>query len=414
MDLDELIILTALRYASSSAFSLILRRSQDLRNLSARHSVNTTDDEKKERERNIQDLREEWQRAVGDSRSDPRALDILLCNLYPSAFAIVRKTSWHQVNRIQSVYSERSEVYLERIASGNMPQFGVRDQAAIKALFEIAENKNLESFSDRFTDSREFAELVVFFDASYSRLISLPQRLGVSSLMIRDMSRKAGRRRIEEYPVHDLFSQWQHRAEQDSEEFRQWAEKEIVNFIPQNLSHATELYFDFVRDPYLSIQTQAAIRQQVVAAAKERLSSLSPDEFARCFPSNLPYVLGYLIRLDRKPYPPEFQTRHSDWVWMRDILLEAARSNPRTLVPQLINEFGEYGPTGDVFTSYQFRRDAVEEMFGERAEELYKLIQKPFELDDEIDSNFARVVEMARQKANEMERARRVEEASAD
>jgi hypothetical protein len=401
VDLDELIMMTVLRHAAGPAFSFLVRRSVDLRLLSSRFHASEGESEKKQREENIQALKNEWRRAVADSRADESALDVLICNLFPAAFAITRRRDWNQANRVQSVNSDRSEVYLERITSGNVSRDAVRDQDVLEALSTIAGNKNLQTFSDRFTTSREFAEIVIFFDKTRLIPISQTQRLKVSSLLIKDLSRKAGAGRIENSPVHDLFSHWQSPAEQDTPEFRNWAAEQIIGFIPHNLLHATELYFDFVRDTHLPLEAQSEIRQRMVQSTKEQLSKLTPKEFAQCFPAGFPYTLGHLIRLDRKDYPPPFLTKHTDWVWMTPLLLSAIQIHPEILIPQIINEFGEYGPGGELYTWYRFREDAVKEFFGDRAHEFYSAIRQPFDVDRKMDANFARLVSLAQEKANE-------------
>lgn|GEM_PF-1786613 len=392
VDLDELIIMTALRHGAGPAFSFALRRSFELRVLVI-HEANETKEDQQRREQQTQELRNEWREAVAEARADSRALDILLCNLFPKAFAITGKDTWNQSNRVQSVNSKRGEVYLERIVSGFMPRKTVHDQDVLRELVAVSGGESLQSFADRFASSREFAELALFFDQSHT--LSQPIRRQTTALLIQSLSKKAGSERLENSNVHDLFSKWESRISREAVEFVEWAAAQIIQFVPSNLLHATELWFDLVRDDYLELEKQIQIRKLVVKAVREKLSTLTPEQFARCFPSDFPYTLGHLIRLDRKDYPPEFLTKHSEWTWMAPLLLDSARVHPEILMPHLINEFGEYGPQGNVYTAYKFRKDDVTEFFGRDVAEFYALASEPFAPDPRIDTNFQRLFPLA-------------------
>lgn len=400
VDLDELIIMTALRHAASPAFSFILRRAFDLRLLRMREA-NEGEEDKQRREQKYEELRREWHDAVAESQSDPRALDILLCNLFPKAFAITSENSSNQTNRIQSLNSKRGEAYLERIVAGSVSGNAGLDQVVLKALLEVARGEGFEAFANNFARSREFAEIALFFDES--RAISFPQALRkeATSVLIHRMSDLLAGRRFESGFVHDLFSKWQSRINREDPDFPEWATAQITRFIPSNLLHATELWFDLVHGQYLEQAKEIEIRRKVVKVVRDRLSVLDPEQFARSFPSDFPYTFGHLIRLDQRVYPAEFLTKYSDWTWMKDILLKAAQNNPEILVPHLIQDFGDYGPRGDLFTVFKFRHQDIEEFFGEDTAKFYELISQAFTPDPRIDANFRRLLPLAMQQAKE-------------
>lgn len=396
VDLDELIVMTALRHAAGPAFSFILRRSFELRLLNTGFSHDDKEDQER-RERENNELRSEWQDAISESGADQRALDALLCNLFPKAFAITGRNSWNQTNRIQSINSRRSDVYLERLVSGSLSPNSVRDQEVIASLLSISEGKGCEAFVERFAKSREFAELVMFFDENF--LLSDAQRREASAELIQAISKQSGIRRLESHPIHDLFSKWQDRISRESPEFVEWAAQQITQFLPSNLLHVTELWFDLVRDSYLEMEKQIAIRHIMVKAAREQLSILEAEDFSQCFSSNFPYTFGHLIRLDHKSYPAGFLTKYSDWAWMGEMMLKAARLHPETLVPHLVNAFGAYGPQFEVFTSYRFRMEDVADFFGDKAPEFYSLVSIPFIPNPNLDANFIRLFPLAAKEA---------------
>lgn len=396
VDLDELIIMTALRHGAGPAFSFVLRRSFELR-LLVTHQANESKEDQKQREQQSEELRTEWREAAAESRTDSRALDILLCNLFPKAFAITGKDRWNQSNRVQSVNSKRGEVYLERIVSGFMSKNAVRDQDVLRDLVAVSQGEGYGAFADRFARSREFADLALFFDQPHT--LSQSARRETSALLIQSISKAVGPGRLERSIVHDLFSQWESRISREALEFVEWAATQIIQFIPTNLLHATELWFDLVRDDYLELEKQIEIRHLIATAVRQRLPTLSIESFASCFPRDFPYTLGHLIRLDGKDYPPGFLTPYGDWAWMGSLILHAAQVYPEILMPHLIDAFGEYGPRGNVYTVFKFREDDVASFFGGDVAEFYALASKPFSPDPGIDANFQRLFPLAAAEA---------------
>jgi hypothetical protein len=400
VDVDELVIMTTLRHGAGPAFSFILRRALDLRFLKLR-GADEKDEDKLRREQTYAELRSEWQDAVVESKTDSGALDILLCNLFPKAFAITREHSSNQTNRVQSLNSKRGEVYLERIVAGSVSSNAVRDQDVLTALLSVAQGEAFDAFADQFTASREFAEIAIFFDESGA--ISVPQaiRMEASAVLIRRMSNVSQGQRLELSLVHDLFSKWQSRISRQDADFPDWATAQISQFVPSNLLHATELWFDLVRDEFIELEKQVEIRQMVVQIVRDQLSTLNPEQLARSFRSDFPYTLGRLIRLDRRAYPEEFLTKYSDWAWMSTLLLEAAERFPEIVGPQLIQEFGNYGPHPGPFTWFNFRDQDIAAFFGENRATFYALMSQPFTPDSKIDANFKRLFPLASKQAKE-------------
>jgi hypothetical protein len=267
---------------------------------------------------------------------------------------------------------------------------------------EVARGESLEFFTGRFVKSREFAELAVFFDDWERTAIPQAIRKEATALLIQTMSQTFMGQRLDSCPVHDLFSKWHSRINRGDVEFPGWATAQITQFVPFNLLHATELYIDLIRDDFLESDRELVVRQDVVKETRQRLSTLTPDEFATCFPSNFPYALDRLIHIDRRrQYPPPFLANYSDWTWMRSVLLAAAQIHPQSLLPQLIHEFGEYGPTGELFADFKFREKDVLEFFGPDTPKFYALMLEAFTPDPQLDQNFARLLPLARKQAEQ-------------
>jgi thymidylate kinase len=401
VDLDELIIMTALRHAASPVFSFVLRRSYDLRFLRMQ-DANESADDKTQREREYAELRSEWHQVVAESKANSRALDVLLCNLFPKAFAITHPNSSNQTNRVQSLHSPRGDAYLERIVAGSVPYKAVRDQTVLDAFLKVARGEAFEAFATEFVNSREFAEIAIFFDKSEAILVPQENRKRVTEVLIQTMSSLFPQERFESFAVHDLFSKWHGRINRGGVEFPAWAITQITKFIPASLLHATEVYSDLIHDDFVELEKEAIIRQAVVAAVRDRLSVISMDEFAQSFPRDFPYTLDRLFHLDRqRKYPSEFLTDYSQWTWMKEMLLDAGERHPENIIPQLVHEFGDYGPKGDVYSIFKFRDSDVLQYFGESTPRFYALIRRRFVTDSKLDPNFKRLIPLAQQQAEQ-------------
>jgi hypothetical protein len=396
VDFDELLIVTTLRYSAGPVFSFLVRRFADLQVFSA---VGADAQQKEEWKEKLDELRDDWKDAIKECDGDPSAIERLVQDTFPAGGPLTAGKRFYQhSNRVQSLRSQRGNTYLDRIIAGEMFEGAVSDQDVLTALIEVGDGRNADAFADRFASSRDFAEVAIFFDATPQ--LSQSKRLAVSSLLIQGIISRSNGDRFEESPVHDLFSKWQSRGENDTPEYREWAANEILKRIPSDLLHATELYFDLIRDAHVAFEAQCTIRRLVVEKVISELSVLPPEEVALCFPSAFPYTLAHLIRLDGKEYPPEFMTRPADWTAIYDAVIAAANTNPSRIVPQLIAAFGKYAPPYQVYTTFEFVEDAVEEFCGEDVKQFFSVFRREFAIDPKLSPNFARLIPLARAEAS--------------
>jgi hypothetical protein len=398
VDLDELIILTALRYRAGSVFSFLVRRALDLRIL-GRLSSSGTNADKQEKQQHLDELRAEWKGALSQVDANQVAVENLVGDLFPSAQAITGRTLWLHSNRLQSVNSSRGEIYMERITAGDLPREAIRDQTVLTLLHGVAAGHDVEVFSNRFVASREFAELAVFFDDaargwSTEPHVSPPARLAAGSVMLRIESTQAGDNSLYQSSTHHLIQHWISNATNDNA-YIDWAIGEILTRIPNRLFRATELYLDLFRDLHISTETQSGVRKQVLEKSRHSFLTMSAGEFATCFPSHFPYTLVYLIRLDSKTISEQLLTRLEDWKWLRPQLLAGLTVRPEILVPQVLPIFGAFGPQPGPFEHYRFDDNAVAQFFETDREMFYRRVAEPFTPPDKLEKNFARLLPLA-------------------
>jgi hypothetical protein len=149
----------------------------------------------------------------------------------------------------------------------------------------------------------------------------------------------------------------------------------------------------------VEFEAQCVIRRLVVAKVIRQLSALTPEEVASCFPPAFPYTLAHLIRLDGREYPPEFLTQPADWTAIHTAVIAAAKANPTRMVPQLIAAFGRFGPPYQIYTSFDFIDDQVKEFCEGDVKQFFSVFAKEFAVDPKLNSNFARLIPLARAEA---------------
>ena len=406
VDLDELIILTALRYRAGPIYSFLIRRSLDLRLLTRESRMDMASD-KEERERQLADLRSEWKTVLSGVDANHLAIGVLVSDLFPGAEVITGRKLWVHSNRLQSVASRRGDVYMDRIVSGDVPSDAIRDQTILRSLDNISRSERIDEFAERFVNSQPFAELTLFFDEALRHRgtsISVPveARLITGSKLIEFASKAAADSLLYKFPTYHLIEGWIRPVSGDPM-FDAWASGEILQRMPTELLRATELYFDLFRDSHVATEIQAKVRSQILEKAKAAFSQMSVGEFAACFPVNFPYTLSHLVRLDTKS-PPELYTSFGDWRWMAPQLLAALREEPSIILPQVLALFGIFGPHPGPFESFKFNDEAVREFFGQDVGEFYRLVSRADPLALKVDENFQRLVPLARDDAQHRDR----------
>jgi hypothetical protein len=398
VDIDELIILTALRYRAGPVYSFLIRRALDLRLLGRLSSLDR-DDDKKERQQQLDELRTEWKEALAKVDANRLAVEALMGDLFPSSHAITGRQNWLHSNRLQSVASSRGSVYLDRIAAGALSKHAVRDQTVLRYLDAMARGKIPESFAETFVTSRTFAEITVFFDDALRQRrgeleVSTSSRLSAASTMLEIQSNQHPNRMFWEGATHHLIKHWVEKGTGDPA-YITWATEEILKRIPNNLFKATELYLDLFRDMHISTEAQSSVRDEILAKARSVFLELPPGDFAALFPAHFPYTLSYLVRLDTKGPSDALRTRPQDWAWLKGQILSGLRERPDILIPQVLPIFGTYGPQPGPYETYKFIDHSVAEFFGEDRARFYELIAQPFTPHPNLDANFKRLLPLA-------------------
>lgn len=379
VDVDELIMLTALRCCAPAAYSFFGIYLQDFGPLAKTPSEHLTlPDKENARKNRITYIKERWHEVVAKSDCDSDILGSILGELVWSSTKITDCPLWNAGKHCQSVNSSRGNIYWERVASDAISTSGISDQEVLKAIYAASGGDGVQSLGEKFADSNEFAELILFFE-NFNRRIENETLLRIASVVLQRMA-----------PLHHYPDQaapslttlklWLHKVIPFSDSnYTDWLASEIESCLPSRLPDANWLFFNFAREKLQSDQF-LKLRQYFVLSVRRHFEFMSPADFARCFEANYPYSLSQLIRIDRKVYAPECLTNFSDWIWLRNLLLEGMRLGPQVLIPQVIGAFGEFGPEGGMPTWFKFEESGLKEVFGEKIDEALQLLSQDLEI----------------------------------
>lgn len=401
VDLDELIMLTALRNCAPGVFTFFGMHLTEFEHFKAAEQGNHGLSDDRERLKNrLEDLKADWKRIANDSGYDSRRLGALLGELVWSSTYVTDVKVYSVGNRCQSIRSSRGPVYWERLTTDSIAENDVRDQEVLAVMQNATNTNGAATLGKRFSESAEFAELVVFFD-QFSHRINDDTLFSVASVAVRHMRPLDIGSWNREPGSFGSLKRWLDRVTFPEERLRDWLAEEMVECLPHGLRDANALYFDIARSQ-LSGEAQVNVRQRFIAAVKECFAKLSAADFAALFDRDYPYSLGHLMRLDRKDYPPAFLASGADWQWLAPLLLDAMKQHPEVVIPQVLMAFGNSGPGGTMPTWFKYDEELLKVVFGERVSEAVSLLAQDIAIAPTAEDWFKLVAPLATAAAKEL------------
>ena len=385
VDVDELIILSALRVCAPGVFTFLGSHLRDLEPLFRHQGNNPTQDEMQRRNDRISYLKYRWGKVVEDSGCDPAVLGVILAELVPLSASLTGVRCWTHGNRCQSIRSKRGDIYWERLTAESLIDGDVRDQDVLSVLAEATDDKGIIVLGQRAAASEEFTDLVTFFNR-FSRRIeidSLLQAAEIALKLVRPF------RRSSLGGVSTIFESiklWFSFVPHNDIRFRDWVIKQICDYLPYYLEDANFLYFDTMRER-LGLENLRFVRERVMERCREVFENMTADKFSSCFDKDYPYALGHLIRLDNKN-SDALMARAKDWRWMAPLLLQSMESHPEIMVPQVMMMFGTYGPGGTMPTFFNYNEDEMSLMFGDDLRCAVSLLAQPVVLSETMEAWF--------------------------
>lgn len=389
VDLDELIMITALRHTAPRVFSFFGSHFREFKSVTTEpEKTQVNGDREEARKSRLVFLKERWRAAVSELEDDSSYLAAILGELILSSTKITSCSIFTTSNRSQTIneYStgSRADIYWERLAAGSLPRTVIHDQEVLTALFKAADGVDIDSFGRRFAASKEFAELALFFERFVQRVnekavlqIATPTLQALRPLPSPTMEPGA------------LFylARWLDKLPYNEPAYRQWLATEMERCLPQGLLDAEQVFWRFGKSK-LDTDALASVRQQLVTSMRNHFESASAHDFAVCFRGSYPYSLGHLVHCGEKSGSDKFLTKPSEWIWLQDKLIDGMIQEPQTMIPQVMMLFGEFGPGGQTPTYFKYDEEKYRELFGDQWPEALRLLTQDIVVASEADGWF--------------------------
>ena len=389
VDIDELIMLTALREAAPRIFSFFGSHFREFKGATTEPPKNHLNaDTEEARKGRLAFLKDRWRAAVSESENDSTYLAAILGELIWSSTKITDCSFFKSSNRVQSINDyrtgSRGDIYWERLTGGSITLKSVRDQDVLTAMCKAVDGADIELFGQRFAASDEFAEVVLFFEGLMQRM-NQKVVLQIASPALQAL-RPLPPGNTEPGALVYL-TRWLDMLPYNDPDYQQWLALEMERCLPNSLLDAERIFWRFGRSK-METSMLLTVRQQFVASVQRHFEGANVDVFASCFVASFPYSLGHLIRLDEKDYPSEYLTKPSDWIWLADLLIEGMKRHPQILIPQVLMLFGGFGPGGQIPTWFKLDEDRYRELFGERWPEALQLLTQDIVVDPDAEGLF--------------------------
>jgi len=364
VDIDELLMVQVLRFSAPAAFTYLGVNLRDLRLLKQNHQQ--SDDDKKEANKLLDELRSEWRRITAGADFDIEAAEILLNELVPTTNRVFGPRYYVHGNRIQSIVQRKGPDYWSRLSSESLEPGEVRDQEVLRDILERP--LPAQRITQRVGCSVAYSELLAFFSEHCS--ISDVERQAIFSAVHEDMRLRFGPAASTGVGNYDVvYGTLSEPLRRNAEAGMAWLQQEIDRCLPRNLRLACELYGDFARRTAHAGRIRVFIRDQ----AQKHFAEQSGEALAEGLDPLFPYTLYHLIYAYGDQPAEELIARSEDWLFLAPVILDAMRSAPDRMIPAALVTFWEDNARGDIPTSVTLRHANVTEFFGARATEFYQL-----------------------------------------
>jgi vacuolar-type H+-ATPase catalytic subunit A/Vma1 len=360
VDLDDVIVLSALREGAPEVFDFLVQ------------NIDLARQESSEMRPRVEKVKKDWETLRG-------GLD------YPERIqSLVDTLGLWQLSSRPGFSSSRQGVhlgaptdYLRRILAEQIGPGELRDQ---EVLMDIAAWR--ESRADEMPrkllacteEAHKYADVWGYF----ADKLSESELLELASAFIRAEATERGAEGSIKRPcVLAVWPLLNRRLERDKHE--NWLSEQIRSVLPHSLILANDLYdyFASVQHGIVSPEGMNRVRRSVLESA--RITFINSESLLHALSPSGPFEVAHLVtpvHVYRGEQPDV--TSHADWTWISTIILEAARIAPELMAPQIAALVGKFG---DLFTAegkpssrYSIDEAKLNDLFGERAREVLEVL----------------------------------------
>ena len=362
-DLDDLIVVTALRYGARPAYDFLVA------------DIDAAREKPRDMAPRTQTVKEDWEKKIEGMENGAavqRLVDLLEIRQLSKGLVMGGTSS------PQGVHKSEPTDYFRRIVAERLDATELRDQVVLRDIECWQKTRDpglVAKLVDSSEEHRQYADVWRSFSFRHAdaELMQLTDGV-VSRVLERDGSAAAG----DHTAIIALWLACNRRSQRD--QFTDWIQGLILSAVPISLHLANGLYYYWTgKNGVVSGSRRATIRRVTVDAVRDSIRT--GEDLTRVLATNHPYTIMQLIT---ETDVDTTATAYEAWQhYLPPILIDGAKQDPELIIPELANLAGDeesgYRALGPlyppVFTRrYRVDRERMTVLFGARLDEALELL----------------------------------------
>jgi hypothetical protein len=378
--IDDLISISTLRQGAPRAFSFFVKNYSLFR--SAGKETPHLRDEARTKVKET--LQAEWQEITADKSFDARAAAWLMKELFPASGVITGVSGVYSRHHQTMQSGRRGEIYARRLLTESVAGEEITDQRILTLIRDAeSDDQRLSELAQAITDSKFASDAFEEF-AQHLRFTRFFPLLSNVYLAIRRRHTRTKYSR-DDYP--GFFAPWRLINDNRPAGFEDWLPGELGKCIPTDLRLMTDIYYFWLGTDRHTFEERRRSREVIHKALRESWSSMPAARIPDGFDPSHPYTLFHVIFTSDYLKPEAVPLGEiDDWLWTAGPLIEAARTQPQTMLPQIVIALNQETNRGREVPRFAFEESRLKKWFGRSVNELLELIARGFEVPDETDS----------------------------
>ncbi len=360
VELDDLIVLTALRHGEPRVFDFIVDNVEIARTEAQR-------DHRMFEGEGLKTIKARWE-TVRSTLTKPvevqRLVDLLdLPQLNSDSIRVGDRTP-------QGIHNEEPVDYLGRILAGKILPGDIRDQEVIRDI-EVWKASRSGPMLEQLQRATDNSDQYVRVWEHYGTRLSVDESIEVASALITGLLETLKADASMEHPA--MLAVWRRcRRYMERDTKTDWLIQRIQLALPISLGFATDLFQYWassshgIVSPTHRAQVRAAVANSagaVYQTVDALISSLGPKH---------EYPLTRLVYPPPSDEPPDTQPLNS-WGWLVGLILAAAATREERIVPDVAIMVGDTSSgfrSGNFEDRYKLKRDWMTQIFGDRTRQM--------------------------------------------
>jgi len=362
VELNDLIVLTALRHGAAEVFDFLVE------------NVEVARSERRERDvlggAAVKTVKARWEN-LRNSLAEPThvqtLVDVLDLNQLSSDVTISSQSS------PQGIHNGEPVDYLGRILAGQLLPGEIRDQEVLRDIGAWKSSRSGPMLEKLKTATPESDQYVKLWE-HYSGRLSEDELIEITGVLIADLVNRLGADASIQHPA--LLAVWRRCNRRIHNSKTDWLIDQIRSVLPRSLGFATDLFQYLASRSHgiVSEEHRPRVRAALVESAREVFAS--PDALFSSLGAKHEYPLTRLVYPPPMDEPPDTVPLDS-WGWLVDLIITTAKANEERIVPDVSVMVGDtlHGfRTGQFEQRYKLKREWMSQIFGARTDEMLHIL----------------------------------------